>query len=102
TSREVSMRRCHIIQDFREIEALAKDWDELVQQSDFSDVFATSGFARAWWRAYGGSRLLKVVVVEDESSRPKLIAPFYSDQSEPNVLRLIGDFRGDYNNLVFG
>ena len=40
------------------------------------------------------------MLVEDDSG-VRLVAPFYSVASDHNILRLIGDPRGDYNNLVF-
>jgi CelD/BcsL family acetyltransferase involved in cellulose biosynthesis len=94
------MLKCRLVQDYYSLAEISEAWDGLVRKSEFNDVFATFGFARAWWRAYGKSRKLQVVVVEDEFSRPHLIAPFYSEASAPGVWKLIGNFRADYNNLI--
>ena len=90
-----------LIRDFDELASISVAWDQMVARSDFDDVFATYGFARAWWRAYGSSKNLHVAVLEDGDSRPKLIAPLYSENSSSRTLRVVGDPRGDYNNLIF-
>jgi CelD/BcsL family acetyltransferase involved in cellulose biosynthesis len=94
------MLRCRVFQNPHDLEEISQAWDNLVQESEFNDIFATSGFAAAWWRAYGESRILRVLTIEDESSRLRLIAPFYADRSSPGTWRLIGSFRGDYNNII--
>ncbi|HEU0048910.1 MAG TPA: hypothetical protein VFQ43_15065, partial [Nitrososphaera sp.] len=40
-----------LIRDFDELASISVAWDQMVARSDFDDVFATYGFARAWWRA---------------------------------------------------
>jgi CelD/BcsL family acetyltransferase involved in cellulose biosynthesis len=92
---------CDEIHDIDECSHFSAEWDDLVSNSDFSTVFATSGFARAWWRAYGNGKNLRLIVLKDSDSVVRLVAPLYSHSSAPHVLRLIGDFRGDYNNVVF-
>jgi CelD/BcsL family acetyltransferase involved in cellulose biosynthesis len=94
------MLRCRFISNPHDLKAVSQAWDSLVKESEFNDIFATSGFAAAWWRAYGESRILRVLTIEDECSVPRLIAPFYSDRSSPDVWRLIGSFRADYNNII--
>jgi len=91
---------CRLVEDEAALRSIGRAWDELVSRSEFPNVFATSGFARAWWRAFGGSRRLRLLVVED-GSRVRLIAPFYSDADEPGTWRLIGDPRADYMDLLF-
>jgi hypothetical protein len=92
--------KCRSIENYEELMELSKPWDQLVCKSDFPDLFATSGFARAWWRAYGKDCNLNSVVVEDENGTPRLIAPFQAWKSKPKNWELIGRPRGDYNNFV--
>ncbi len=91
---------CRFVHNYNELAQLAVAWDNLVYQSDFPDIFATAGFARAWWRAYGQSRNMNLVVVEDGAGTPRLIAPFQAKKDTPKNWELIGRPRGDYNNLI--
>src|SRR5690348_3563378 len=93
--------QCRLIDDPNAMPELAGRWDSLVRRSEFVDVFSTSGFARAWWKAFGPSRLLRLLVVEQADATPRLIAPCYADASAPGAWKLIGDFRADYTNFVF-
>jgi CelD/BcsL family acetyltransferase involved in cellulose biosynthesis len=95
------MLSCRIFDNFEDLKEIIADWDRLVSLSEFSDVFATSGFARAWWQAYGDGKNLKIIVVEDENFSLKLVAPFYSFKTASQILYLIGDPRADYNNLIY-
>ena len=90
-----------IVNHINEIESIAGEWDRLVLQSEFIDIFLTAGFTRAWWKAYGEGKTLCLYVVEDEDGKLRLIAPFYSEDTTPRMLRLVGDFRADYGNIVF-
>jgi CelD/BcsL family acetyltransferase involved in cellulose biosynthesis len=91
---------CRSIHTYEELVELSKAWDKLVCKSDFPDLFATSGFARAWWRAYGEDRNLNIVVVQNDTGTPRLIAPFQSSKKTPKNWEMIGRPRGDYNNFV--
>src|SRR5262249_55485215 len=92
---------CRLTSDPRHIDFLAEDWDRLVQLSEFPDIYATSGFAKAWWRAFGKGRALRLAYVVDACAGTRLVAPFYADEPAPHRWKLIGSFRADYNNLVF-
>jgi CelD/BcsL family acetyltransferase involved in cellulose biosynthesis len=92
--------RCRLIDNYDELLKLSEAWDQLVYKSDFPDLFATSGFARAWWRAYGEDRKLNLLVVEDETGDLRLVAPFQSLKTTPTNWELIGRPRGDYNNFI--
>lgn len=95
------MLKCRTVMGENELARLAPAWDALVSRCDSDTVFATSGFALAWWRAYHEGRALRVLVVE-EGTTPRLIAPLYTHVSSPRVLRLIGEFRADYNAVLVG
>lgn len=94
------MLSCRLIEDGSGIAEIAGAWDRLLCRSEFTTIFASAGFARAWWRAYGHHRRLRLLVVEDEMG-PRLIAPLYCDASSPDDWKMIGNFRGDYGNLIF-
>jgi len=93
--------KVRVVRKFSELMLLAEDWDDLLKRSDFNDVFSSSGFAQAWWRAFGSLKELNAVVIQDRDGRPILIAPLYFETGYPGKLRVIGDVRGDYNNLIF-
>ncbi|HSE40559.1 MAG TPA: GNAT family N-acetyltransferase [Acidobacteriota bacterium] len=92
--------KCRFIHSYAELVTLSSTWDDLVCKSDFPDLFATSGFAKAWWRAYGSDLNMNVAVVEDSSGNLRLIAPFQSAKKTPKQWELIGRPRGDYNNFI--
>jgi CelD/BcsL family acetyltransferase involved in cellulose biosynthesis len=95
------MLSARLIEHGDDLKTLAPMWDGLLQRSEFVSIFGTAGFAKSWWHAYGPSRALRVVVVEDGSSGVRLIAPFCVEPSTPGLWELIGNFRADYNNLIF-
>ena len=95
------MLSARLIEQADDLNSLALAWDGLLQRSEFVNIFGTAGFAKSWWHAYGPSRALRLVVVEDGSSGVRLIAPFCVEQSTPVHWELIGNFRADYNNLIF-
>lgn len=95
-----SMLTCRVIDDPGKLDEISLAWDHLARRSEFIDIYATAGFARAWWKAYGRVRTLRLILVEDASG-PRLIAPFYFDNTAPHAWKLIGNFRADYNNLIF-
>lgn len=92
--------KARVTDDPCQIEQLASAWDALALQSEFVDIFATSGFARAWWRAYGAQRTLRLVVIEDASGALRLVAPLCIDHARPSILKMVGYFRADYNNVI--
>jgi CelD/BcsL family acetyltransferase involved in cellulose biosynthesis len=47
------------------IDALAGDWRALLARLPQASAFATPGWARAWWRTYGGSRQAVILAVRD-------------------------------------
>ncbi len=91
---------CSLIEDPNYFETISKDWDSLVESNRHLDAFSLCGFSRAWWKAYGKNKKLRLLIIKDEQ-KIRLIAPFYCELSEPSVWRLIGHFRADYNNAIF-
>jgi CelD/BcsL family acetyltransferase involved in cellulose biosynthesis len=96
------MLRCRLIENPEDLDRYSVAWNDLANKGESTDIFATFGFARAWWGAYGASKRLQLIIVEEEpSSKVRLIAPFYTDSSSPGVLKRMGDTQADYENLVF-
>lgn len=91
---------CRLVQNYDDFVRIGPVWDQLVQNSDFPDIFSTAGFARAWWRAYGENRNMNVVIVEDAHGTARLIAPFQARKETSANWELIGRPRGDYTNLI--
>jgi hypothetical protein len=97
------MLRCRLVENPDELARCSTAWSSLAEKGESGDIFGTFGFTQAWWRAYGGSRRLHLILVEEESSSEiRLIAPLYSERSAPGVRRRIGDTQADYENLLYG
>jgi CelD/BcsL family acetyltransferase involved in cellulose biosynthesis len=90
-----------LVERFEDLDPLQDEWDALAARSDFVDVFATFGFARAWWHAYGEGKLLRTVTARDRRGALRLVAPMWADWSAPVRWRFLGNVRADYNNVVF-
>lgn len=97
---EAESMRCRLLVEFAKLQPLAAQWDRLAAAAEFPTVFLSWGFNRAWWRAFGGDKQLRVVVVSDDGGNVRLIAPLYEHAKEPGTWRFIADFSGDYNDLV--
>src|SRR5260370_34170779 len=95
------MLSARLIEYADDLKSLAPIWDALLQRSEFVSIFGTAGFAMSWWHAYGPTRALRLLVVEDGSSGVPLIAPFCEEHATPGNWELIGNFRADYHNLAF-
>jgi CelD/BcsL family acetyltransferase involved in cellulose biosynthesis len=55
--------RCEIVRDFARLQALSLSWDQLWDSEPENEVFLTSGWARAWWDAFGAAHELCAPVV---------------------------------------
>jgi CelD/BcsL family acetyltransferase involved in cellulose biosynthesis len=62
-------------------DALAEEWDGLLEESEQRVYFLRWGWNRAWWRAFkpAGSRLF-IITCRDEEGRLAGLAPFYVAQ----------------------
>jgi hypothetical protein len=91
--------RTRIITTIDELNSLSSQWKHLANDSEFPTICSNPSFICAWWRAFGQSLLLRVLVIEDEVG-VRLIAPFYTNPADKQ-LRLLGDCFGDFNSIVF-
>jgi CelD/BcsL family acetyltransferase involved in cellulose biosynthesis len=98
---EGGLAEFRIITNFDELEPLQEAWDRLAFQSAFVHVFATFGFCRSWWRAFGGGRTLRVVLGYGAEGDLRFVGPFCCEDSRPDVWRFIGgNVRADYGDVI--
>ncbi len=92
--------KCRFISTYEELKRISPAWDALVTKSEYTSFFSTSGFTRAWWRAYENSRDMHVAVVEDNAGIPRLIAPFQAEKKNPHRWESVGTNLISYNPLI--
>jgi CelD/BcsL family acetyltransferase involved in cellulose biosynthesis len=70
-----------VVTDETGFDALEKEWDGLLEESEQRVYFLRWGWNRAWWRAFkpAGSRLF-IITCRDEEGRLAGLAPFYVAQ----------------------
>ena len=92
-SPHISLR---VIRDFGEWLKLRDVWDELLRHSVYPNVFASWEWQTIWWKWFGASRTLNILLVED-GQRTLGIAPLYIDKNSRislfrhPMLRFIGN-----------
>jgi CelD/BcsL family acetyltransferase involved in cellulose biosynthesis len=52
-----------VIKDLERFNAIAAEWDELVDRSGVERLFVSHAWLRTWWEAFGGDRELYVLTV---------------------------------------
>jgi CelD/BcsL family acetyltransferase involved in cellulose biosynthesis len=52
-----------VINDLERFNAIAAEWDELVDRSGLERLFVSHAWLRTWWEAFGGDRQLYVLTV---------------------------------------
>lgn len=92
--------KCRFISTYDELKRISPAWDALVTKSEYTSFFSTSGFTRAWWRAYENSRDMHVAVVEDNAGIPRLIAPFQAEKKNPHRWESVGTNLITYNPFI--
>jgi CelD/BcsL family acetyltransferase involved in cellulose biosynthesis len=78
---------------FEDAEAIAAEWDELVERLDGS-LYVTYGWCRVWWRHYGDRRELRVIAIRDGAELVGVL-PFFTERLGPafgraRVAKLVG------------
>src|SRR5262249_45576244 len=81
-------------------------WEKLLCASASRNIFLTWEWARAWWRAYGKSRELRILAAWDESGALRGIAPLCGQTPRRYglkipVLSFVGDGSNDSDYLDF-
>ena len=92
--------------DFGELEKFEPFWNDLLQKSRDSDVFATWEWLSCYWKHFGKNQELRVLIAE-ENSNIMAIAPLmlskYSFMSLRKMTKLefIGGPHSAYNNIIW-
>lgn len=79
--------------------SLKPAWDSLVHKSVFPHVYFTHGYCFAWWSIFAKENLLRVVVIEDESG-VRLIAPLCATKENPGIWIPMGAAGADYTSFI--
>lgn len=74
SAEQLAVRCCT---DFRDLEALAEDWNKLVDHAEYPNVFLRWEWVGTWWKYFGDGRSLRVYLVYD-GSRLVGILPLYA------------------------
>jgi CelD/BcsL family acetyltransferase involved in cellulose biosynthesis len=88
------------VRTYEELKQISPAWDALVEKSEYTAFFSTSGFTRAWWRAYEQSRNMHVALIQDDAGMPRLIAPFQAEKKNPNRWESVGTNLINYNPVI--
>src|ERR1044071_10410399 len=79
--RSATNMRAIVVSEEADFDALAEEWDKLLEESQQRVYFLRWGWTRAWWRAFkpSGSRLM-IIACRDGEGRLAGLAPFYVAQ----------------------
>jgi peptidoglycan/xylan/chitin deacetylase (PgdA/CDA1 family)/CelD/BcsL family acetyltransferase involved in cellulose biosynthesis len=88
-----------LISRWEELQAISREWNEVLANSLEDTLFLTWEWISAWWNHYGSGRQLFVLLAEKQG-RLVGIAPFYVYEVKKygrrwKALKLIGDGSGD-------
>jgi hypothetical protein len=92
--------KARFVGSYDELKQISPGWDVLVASSEYTSFSSTSGFTRAWWRAYETSRDMHIAVLEDNTGRLRLIAPFQAEKKDSFRWELVGTNLINYNTLI--
>jgi CelD/BcsL family acetyltransferase involved in cellulose biosynthesis len=88
-----SLVRLHTFSSFEDAEAVAPEWDDLIDRLDGS-LYMTFDWCRAWWRHYGRGRELRLIVVRDGDELAGVLPFFFERAGLPlgraRVAKLVG------------
>ncbi|MGA9772452.1 MAG: GNAT family N-acetyltransferase [Blastocatellia bacterium] len=93
-TRQATILQATVVTKEAGFDALEREWDALLDESDQRVYFLRWGWTRAWWRAFkpAAGRLF-IIVCRDESGRLMGLAPFYLAQRKtagiPHVRELM-------------
>ena len=68
-----------------EFERLRDEWDGLLEKLRFPSTFASWEWLFSWWKAFGGSRRLRILVARDEEGL-RGIAPLYESETTQSFI----------------
>ncbi len=100
--------KIRVVNSVEEFSRLRNSWDRLLHQSSRATVFNSWEWQYHWWKHYGNSHQLRILVIESNTEVVG-IAPFYMHRFRSlglfptNILQLIGtggDTSPDYLDLL--
>ncbi|MEE8429109.1 MAG: GNAT family N-acetyltransferase [Gammaproteobacteria bacterium] len=100
--------KIRVVNSVEGFSGLRNSWDRLLHQSGHATVFNSWEWQYHWWKHYGNSHQLRILVVESDTEVVG-IAPFYMRRFRPlglfsiSILQLIGtggDTSPDYLDLL--
>ena len=103
-ARKVAVSRITVHESLASAESLRPEWDALLAEYPYATPFSTWEWLSSWWRAFGESDRLMVLVVRDASSALIGLAPLALTVRRVcgvtlRSLRLMGDGSFDSDNL---
>ncbi len=75
---------------------MQKEWNALVAKSVYPSIFLRHEWINTWWTVWGAGKTLRILILEDQGGKLKIIAPLYQDthrsafQIPMKVLKLLG------------
>ncbi|RMG41683.1 MAG: GNAT family N-acetyltransferase [Candidatus Dadabacteria bacterium] len=97
-----------LITELDSFDQVKERWNSLVDNDPYSTVFQRHEFIKSWWKAFGGSSELMILVVSDKGGRIMAAAPLmlsrrYENLLPQRVVTLIGsdNWAADYSVFPF-
>lgn len=93
------------INTLNRLHSLKNKWNTLLNESYNNNMFMTLEWLTIWWKQYGRSKELKVLIVNDEKDEVICIAPLMISKRRflgfnLKVIELIGMDRADYIDFI--
>ena len=99
------MLKLLVVSDIHDFEALGEVWNKILQKSLDNDIFSTWEWIWCWWKHFGKSRRLRLLIAQNNGEIVG-IAPFmistYSlwHVGKLSKVEFIGSPHADYNNFI--
>ena len=88
---------CRVVEDIKDFQDIAGEWDEALIQSGENNPFLLSDFITSWWKYYSKNRKLRVFVIYDKEKITAGI-PLYLERR--NLRRTITHIGGPDANVT--
>ena len=101
---ECSVVRVRELNDIKDVARLYEDWSSLLASTD-NALFSTVEWITCWWKHFGNTRQMRVLVAE-EDSQTVAIAPLMLTEykfmkfSKLRKIEFIGSPQSDYNSFI--
>ena len=95
TGSAASPQTVDCVRTTEDLDRVAEEWRQLFHRSGCRNVFLSYEWMSSWWRHWGDSHRLLILLVRDREGRLAAVAPFYLKRSVlgafgPRALRFIG------------